>query len=270
MAISESDIPEWLGDTDAARGERYQRQGRVSHLRRTDDGLRAHCQGSQPDPYTVRVTLADEFAQADGDDAAEHLLLSVKRDSDHHHEHRTREKPLDFYSARDRYDDALDIALDLFDNRPRCDHLQQVEHLAREVGRWKNLETELLNELCDTRPDQLIWYYLEDDDPDAAVAIWESTDLGTHFDRAKFADAVADTHPNIAIDLFDSAAERLIANRGRDNYRAACQHIARLRDLYRATDREADWHHHRDRLLDDHSNLPAFKDEMQKAGLTDG
>lgn len=65
MAISESDIPRWFDQKYAERGERYHRQDRVSALRKVDGQLRARCQGSQPSPYTVRVTLeVDEYVDS--------------------------------------------------------------------------------------------------------------------------------------------------------------------------------------------------------------
>ncbi|MFB6350673.1 MAG: SWIM zinc finger domain-containing protein, partial [Bradymonadaceae bacterium] len=65
MAITESDIPRWFGSKYAERGNRYQREGRVSDLRQVDGELRARCQGSQPSPYTVRLTLeGDEYVDS--------------------------------------------------------------------------------------------------------------------------------------------------------------------------------------------------------------
>ena len=58
-SLSQFDIREWAPDRFFERGEGYFRQGRIRRLRRTDNTLRAECEGSNPEPYLVEVTLGE-------------------------------------------------------------------------------------------------------------------------------------------------------------------------------------------------------------------
>ena len=58
-SLSRSDIRAWAPARFFERGERYFEQGRVRRLRRTGNTLRAECEGSNPEPYLVEVTLGE-------------------------------------------------------------------------------------------------------------------------------------------------------------------------------------------------------------------
>jgi uncharacterized Zn finger protein len=55
--LAESDIQQWVGPQSYARGRTYYRQGAISHPRRQGMTLKARCQGSRDEPYSVEVTL---------------------------------------------------------------------------------------------------------------------------------------------------------------------------------------------------------------------
>ena len=57
--LTRSDVREWIEARFYERGERYHEQGRIRHVRRSDETLIAQCQGSRPNPYRVEVTLDD-------------------------------------------------------------------------------------------------------------------------------------------------------------------------------------------------------------------
>lgn len=57
--LSESDVRNWTAERFVERGQRYFDQGRIQHPRRRVNRLIADCQGSQPTPYRVEVTLGD-------------------------------------------------------------------------------------------------------------------------------------------------------------------------------------------------------------------
>ena len=215
-----------------------------------------------------QLRLVDDFLEHGYDDIAEEILLRVEDEGGSRKASRAREKLVEFYDERERWDDALPRALENFEERPNRKRLREVEHLARRLDRWETLETDLLNTLTEKAPAELVWYYIEDDDPEAAVAIWRSTDISRlHLDSTKFAEAIAETHPDIALELFNRAAESLIRQRGRSNYHEACQYIGEMRDIYESFERVDEWQRDRDEFLEEFNNLPAFKDEMRKAKL---
>lgn len=53
--------------------------------------------------------------------------------------------------------------------------------------------------------------------------------------------AAEKSHPLEAVRLYLQAAERVIARRGRNNYKEAAGLLRNVRDLYRSRDRDEDW-----------------------------
>ncbi|MFB6264698.1 MAG: SWIM zinc finger domain-containing protein [Bradymonadaceae bacterium] len=219
-------------------------------------------------PERDRLNLADRFVEEGRPDIAEDLLTEIATSSESRAARRASSALVDFYEERERWEEAVGFALEIFEDRPGRESLQRVEELAIRSGTWEELETDLLNVLAEESPRELIWYYVEDDDPEAAVAIWESTEIRfARSDCTKFADAIAESHPDVALELFEQAVESRISSRGRGNYREACKHLVRMREILDQEGRRSEWADFRRRLREEYSNLPAFQDEMDKAGL---
>lgn len=215
-----------------------------------------------------RLNLIDDFIDHERDDLAEALLVELWEDESAN-KSRVRDRFIEFRTERDQWDEALELVLDRFRSRPNRSDLRTVEQLARQAGRWEELEADLLNALGEASPSELIWYYLEDDDPDAAVAIWQNTDRDAYFDTSYFAEAIAETHPAIAVELLEAKAKRTVEARGRGNYQAACRTLSLVREIYLEHARGSDWQRTRRRFQEGYDNLPAFQDEFQKAGLAE-
>ncbi len=116
--------------------------------------------------------------------------------------------------------------------------------------------------------------YLRDKEWDAAWAVAENIkspfpawaggwgNLKLHVAQA------SDKHcPEKAIPVYLDAAERLIAQRGRENYATAAGYLRRARDLFSATHQSGEWQETIANLRERHRNLPALQDELRKAGL---
>lgn len=125
------------------------------------------------------------------------------------------------------------------------------------------------DDIAEQNPEELIWYYLEDDDLDAAMAIWKQSDESTtrQFNKPFFARHIADSYPDEAIQIYRETAEELISQYGRSNYREACRHLEQIRDILVENDRRKAWRRTRDHFEHEYSNRPAFQDEMNRAGL---
>lgn len=63
-SLTRSDVRNWTAERFVERGQRYFDQGRIQHPRRRANRLIADCQGSQPTPYRVEVTLGDSGIQS--------------------------------------------------------------------------------------------------------------------------------------------------------------------------------------------------------------
>ena len=83
----------------------------------------------------------------------------------------------------------------------------------------------------------------------------------------RVAQAASGTHPHAAVDIYLQQVESLIEARGRDNYRRACAHLARMRDIYRQLEDEPAWTGFIAQLRERHRRLPALREELDSSGL---
>jgi uncharacterized Zn finger protein len=67
--------------------------------------------------------------------------------------------------------------------------------------------------------------------------------------------------------LYQQQAERLIAQRDRQKYQAACTYLAKMRALYEALGEHAVWTDYIAGLRERNRNLRALKEELARAGL---
>jgi uncharacterized Zn finger protein len=58
--LTESDIARWCEGPSFGRGVEYFNGGAIHNTRRVGMTLKAHCSGSQPQPYRVQITLGPQ------------------------------------------------------------------------------------------------------------------------------------------------------------------------------------------------------------------
>ncbi|MFB6246935.1 MAG: SWIM zinc finger domain-containing protein [Salinibacter sp.] len=174
-----------------------------------------------------------------------------------------------------RYDDALRVARRRFRNRPSIETYEQVRRAAEPLGRWDDVRTALLEHLRhDRRPNLRVQIHLHEDDPGPALALVEpfagadrTWAFGTSF-LSSVADAVAASHPEAAIALYEEAARRLVDQRGRSNYAEAASLLRQAEALYDEMDEQDLWQAFIDTLYEEELHrLPAAQDEFEKADL---
>lgn len=86
--------------------------------------------------------------------------------------------------------------------------------------------------------------------------------------RIRVARVAERDHPDRASAIYQREAQRLIDQRGRENYRAAAGYLARVRDLYVRQGRDDEWRTTFAALRERHKSLRALKEELAAAGLT--
>ncbi len=79
--------------------------------------------------------------------------------------------------------------------------------------------------------------------------------------------AAEETRPAVSIEIYKQHAETLIDNRGRENYRMACEYLVDVRKLYERIGHSQIRTSYITALREQNKNLPALKDEMAKAKL---
>jgi uncharacterized Zn finger protein len=151
---------------------------------------------------------------------------------------------------------------------------QELRALAEPLEKWRDLRSTILSRLArEEQYNLLIRIYLDAGEVDHALETlvklraafrwgWRSDQLSI-----EVAGAAEEERPRKAIRLYEEAAEKLIAQRGRGNYAVAASYLARVRDLYRRLDEAAVWETTIARLREDNRRLRALKDELSKAGL---
>ena len=221
------------------------------------------------DDYDL-LRLADVFAAHDHADLAEQLIRERAQTSQD-----TRLTVWLKERAEERGDraEALALAEELFWRQPTLAGYQALEDLARSPERWDELRAAILSRLADEeRHNLLTQIHLLEEDVDRALKTLErvrtaARGWGGAPLSIQVAQAAEESRPRAAIRIYVERTERLIAARGRHNYREAAQYLTRVRDLYHRLGEGGSW----DTLIADvreqNRRLRALKDELNKAGL---
>lgn len=167
--------------------------------------------------------------------------------------------------------EALALAKRLLAARPSLNGYQEVRELSRQLGVWQKLRSDLLAEWSAAGQYGLLTdIYLEEDEIDLALKSVQQRQPRFPYDAdqpVRVAQAAAETHPRAAADIYRQQVESLIKARGRDNYRRACAHLTRLRDIYRRLGEEPAWTDLLAQLRERHRRLRALREELSNSGL---
>jgi uncharacterized Zn finger protein len=79
--------------------------------------------------------------------------------------------------------------------------------------------------------------------------------------------AAEQSHPREALSLYRTAAEKLIAYQGRENYRVAAGYLKSVRALHQRLGEEQQWRTLIAGLREEHKRLRALREELDRAGL---
>jgi catechol 2,3-dioxygenase-like lactoylglutathione lyase family enzyme len=188
-----------------------------------------------------------------------------------------------YYRTRGNDAGELEVTETLFHTQPFLKHYQELRDLARQLGRWETLRPEVLAflEQAQNTP-LLIQIALDEGDIDRALELLRKTAKkdsygytytygSSYYGYGNIALEVArvaeETRPREAIELYRQHAERLIAQRGRQNYQEACKYLAKMRVLYEKLGEGEAWTSYITALREQNRNLRAFKEELAAVGL---
>ena len=214
------------------------------------------------------LALADIFREHGCGQSVEPLLaerIETSRD------HRLAEWLKERHIERRELAEALATAQRLLEWRPHVDGYREVRELSRQVGVWRELYPQLLAGWSASGEYGLLTdVYLEEGEVDLALKSVKQgkPDFLHGADRLiRVAQAASETHPHASLDIYRQQAESLVEARGRRNYRQACEHLMKVRDLYRRLSQEAVWTGYVAELRERHRRLRALKEELSNAGL---
>ena len=188
-----------------------------------------------------------------------------------------------YYRTRGNSTAELEVTETLFHTQPFLKHYQELRDLARQLGRWETLRPEVLAFLEQAQDTPLlIQIALDEGDIDRALELLRKTakkdSYGYSYNYGysyygygnialEVARAAEETRPREAIELYRQHAERLIAQRGRQNYQEACKYLAKMRVLYEKLGEGEAWTSYIMALREQNRNLRALKEELAAAVL---
>ncbi|RLC89896.1 MAG: hypothetical protein DRI37_02860 [Chloroflexi bacterium] len=239
---------------------------RLLKLERVEEAVAAT---KQANDYEL-LRLADIFIAHQRDALAQQLILeraSTSKDT------RLTHWLKEYAKSHDDPETTLSLAEELFWEFPRLELYQELRELTEPVGRWTALRETILRRLSrEGNSTLLIQIYLAEGDVGSALQTLQKSahQPPRHFGQSlslSVARAAESDYPYEAIDLYLQAATTLIAQRGRGNYAAATPHLQRVREIYRKLGEEPAWQRLIANLRVEYRNLPACRDEFDKAGL---
>ena len=167
--------------------------------------------------------------------------------------------------------EALALAKRLLVGRPHLNGYQEVRELSLQLGVWQDLRADLLAEWSAAGQYGLLTdIYLDEGEIDLALKSVQQRQPRFPYEAdqlIRVAQAAVETHPRAAVDIYRQQAEILIEARGRDNYRRACAHLTRVRDIYRQLGEEPAWTGLLAQLRERHRRLRALREELSNSGL---
>lgn len=253
---------------------------RLLTLGRVDEAVR---ETQEVHDYTL-LGLADLFIQHGQDVTAEQLVKE-----------RVKGKPelyllewlQKYYRTRGNSAAELEMTNTLFRTQPSLNRYQELRDIARQPGRWETIRAESLAFLEQSQKTPLlIQIALDEGEIDKALELLRkiarkdtygytySDTYGYYSSYAGFgnvalevASAAEETRPREAIELYRQYVERLIAQRGRQNYQQACKYLVRMRALYEKLGESETWTSYITALREQNRTLRALKEELANAGL---
>ena len=213
------------------------------------------------------LELVDVFCQHD---LAQRIEPVLARRVETSPSRRLMERLKEHYLEQGKLPEALDLAKRLLERSPGLSEYAKVRELSRELGDWEELRPQLLGLWSAARDYGLLTdIYLEEGEIDLALQSVGQEPAGLHGGNrlTRVAEAASATRPQAALDIYRRLVEGLIAARGRANYRQACAHLTRIRDLYRNLSAEPEWLVYVGELKERHRRLPALGEELNNAGL---
>jgi hypothetical protein len=191
------------------------------------------------------------------------------------------------YSTYGKPQQALNIEFARFQASPDKTTYRSVRSAARLAGQpedtWSDLRPRLIRTLeQQNRWGALVNIYLDEEEVGQALAALAEMERASKSSyqgygyraegapsnyQAQVAKAAEERYPHEAIRLYKSVIQKLIDERGRENYQQATDFLMRVRLLYQKQEQEPEWHAYIARLRNSNKSLRALKEELDKRGL---
>ncbi len=180
-----------------------------------------------------------------------------------------------WHERRGKVNEALEYSQTLFWRRPTIGRYKEMRRLgertSQENNRWQAYRETLLTKLNQKEHYSLLTeIYLSHGAVNAALgSLGQMARIGRSSNQLSLAVArsAERSRPEEAIRLYRAEVKRLIEARGRPNYAEAAQHLLRVQDLHDMLGQFDEWESYLWGLREEHKQLRALKDELDKVGL---
>lgn len=175
----------------------------------------------------------------------------------------------EYYGKSRNYQKALEWQRRVFFEDPSVEEFSMLQNLGRKMKVWEEIRQEALAHLETKKKfDVLLDIALCEGDIQRALDLLPRLPRAWGQDsRLDVAEAAEKTFPLEAIRLYRDVAETAIVLRQRESYRAAARCLARVRVLSEKLECVSEWREDLASFKKRYRHLPAFQDELKKAGL---
>ena len=168
---------------------------------------------------------------------------------------------------------ALAYAEKLFWLHPMVPAYAEMHQLAQSQKKWPDLRAKTLESLAQKGEHALLTeIFLEEGKIDLALESLERMKASKHYWgsstlQLEVAQAAGEQRPGESIRLYMQLVENLIGQRGRNNYTQAASYLKSVNDAYLRLGELHTWETLIANLREQHRNLPALREELDRAGL---
>ena len=239
---------------------------RLLNLSRTDQAVGEARQASDYD----LLSLADLFVQHGHGSLAETLIRDRSKTS---HDTRLIEWLKEYAKTQGDLIQALALVEKLFWLRPTVAAFREMHHLAKPQKQWLDLRIKTLEGLAQKGEHALLTrIFLEEGRIDQALEALERAKASNRYWgdftlQVEVAQAAGEQRPKESIRLYLQLVERLIRQRGRNNYAQAAGYLRSVREAFFRLGESQTWDALIANLREQHRNLPALRDELNRAGF---
>ena len=239
---------------------------RLLTLRRTDQAVGEARQASDYD----LLSLADQFVLHGHAPLAEALIRDRAQTSQ---DTRLLEWLKEYSKNQGDLIQALAFAEKLFWLRPTVPAYVEMHQLVQSQKEWPDLRTKTLESLAQKGEHALLTeIFLEDGKIDQALESLERMKASKRYWggftlQVKVAQAASEQRPRESIRLYIQLVENLIRQRGRNNYVQAAGYLRPVQEAYLRLGESHTWETLITNLREQYRNLPALREELDRAGL---
>ncbi len=176
---------------------------------------------------------------------------------------------LGIYETQDNKEGILRLLTQRIEAQPNISDYIKLKSVAEKLNQWETLRPEIIQNLQGHEM-TLTRAYMHDGEIESAWQVF-ATVKSNHYDYISLAISLADASlqamPQKAISIYKRYAQAYIDDRGRDNYKKAANLLVKAKQAHSNLGQHEEWEMLINEIREQNRNLPALKDELNKAGL---